>query len=147
MDPAAAPPSPVAGALQRAVQTASRVVAAEMHPAMDAVTQSQDALAAEMRALDHEMATVTAVLHTVKLDPHTSARMDDTRAVLARTKRKLTTIRGRLGRLRMYEESDRLHLAETQLIDLRDAAGASAADHDRVHVIPDQPWQDGDGAD
>lgn len=116
------------------------MVGAEMEAGMDEVTESQEGLAAQLRLLDDEMASITSVLETVKLDPETSARMEETKEVLRRTKRKLTTIRGRLGRLRMYEESDRLHLTETQLVDT--SASGRGTEAAQVNISTDDLWDD-----
>lgn len=136
--PARAANPAVADALELIIAEATKMVAAEIEPAMDEVTESQEGLAAQLRLLDDEMASITSVLETVKLDPETSARMEETKEVLRRTKRKLTTIRGRLGRLRMYEESDRLHLTETQLIDV--AAAGRGTEPAHVHISTDDLW-------
>lgn len=105
----------VVEALELIIRDAAQLSKQQTDNAMGNVEVSQQGLAKELQQLDDEMDQITRVLETVTLDPDTSARMEDTRASLKRTKRKLTTIRGRLGRLRIFEESDRLRLMERKL--------------------------------
>lgn len=96
--------------LLQLIQRAAIAARAHTEPALNNLKNSQLTLEAELGKLDAELQRITTVLETVTLDPQTSDLMEQTRQCLRRTKSKLTTIRGRLGRLRMYEESDRLRL-------------------------------------
>lgn len=117
-NPSPNPANPaVLDALELIIGEATKIVASEIEPAVDSVAASQQGLESQLRQLDAEMSSITTILDSVTLDPETSARMEETKEVLRRTRKKLTTIRGRLGRLRTYEESDRLHLSEQKLID------------------------------
>lgn len=107
----------IENAIRLVIAEATKQVAVEIKPALDEVALSQDGLESQLKLLDKEMAAITNVLEKVTLDPETSARMEETKEVMRRSKRKLTTIRGRLGRLRTYEESHRLHLSARQLVD------------------------------
>lgn len=127
-------------AIQKAIRQieaeAKRHVAIEIKPALEEVAVSQDGLESQLKLLDGEMSAITTVLEKVTLDPETSARMEATKEVMKRTKRKLTTIRGRLGRLRMYEESDRLHLTERQLVE----RNSSTKSKTTKHISTDELW-------
>lgn len=101
----------VEAALRAAFLKAGAAADARSADAMARVQLSQGGLIAELGALDAEMERVTAVVEGVSLDPETSRLMDLSRESLQRTKKKLNTVRGRLGRLRTHEESDRLRLA------------------------------------
>lgn len=127
----------VADALDLIIGEATKLVSAEIEPALKEVALSQDGLEGQLRHLDEEMTNITSVLEKVTLDPETSARMEQTKEVLRRTKRKLTTIRGRLGRLRMYEESDRLHLTQRQLVE-RTQPGTGTLP---AHISTDDLWE------
>lgn len=102
-------------AILQIIQQAS--IASETHsiPALNNLSTSQDGLERELQHLDEEVKRVTDILETVTLDPETSARLEETQNCLNRTKKKLLTIRARLGRLRTYEESDRLQLSLREL--------------------------------
>lgn len=135
---ASASAKPLQQALAQIIQNASVATATHVDPAVQQLTESQDGLEAELRRLDDEMASVTSVLETVTLDPETSARMKETQECLKRTKKKLITIRGRLGRLRTYEEGDRLRLTERSLDVFYDGSASVGAveDTEGSNVLP-----------
>lgn len=135
---ASAANSAVLDALELIIGEATKVVASEIEPAVDNVSASQQGLESRLRQLDAEMSSITTILDSVTLDPETSARMEETKDVLRRTRKKLTTIRGRLGRLRTYEESDRLQLSEQRLMDRRTAGRISEV----LHLSTDDLWSE-----
>ncbi|KAI0565566.1 hypothetical protein FGB62_17g221 [Gracilaria domingensis] len=92
------------------IRSASESVSKHTQASVNSLKVSQLSLETELRKLDTEMQRITNVLETVTLDPHASELMEQTRQCLGRTKTKLITIRGRLGRLKTYEECDRLEL-------------------------------------
>lgn len=97
-------------ALLQLIQRASEAASAHTQPALQRLNGSQLSLEQELKHLDTEMQRITDTLQTVTLDPHTSKLMQEIAQCLKRTRIKLTTIRGRLGRLKVYEELDRLQL-------------------------------------
>eukprot|EP00177_Eucheuma_denticulatum_P006083 GFKZ01011094.1.p1 GENE.GFKZ01011094.1~~GFKZ01011094.1.p1 ORF type:complete len:179 (+),score=29.51 GFKZ01011094.1:279-815(+) len=121
-NPGHAPPAREANpvvldALEMIIRTATTTVSEEIDPAIKDMHLSQQGLESQLNKLDSEMTSITKVLKEVTLDPQTSARMQETREVLNRTKEKLTTIKNRLEGLRAYEERDRLHLVEHELVE------------------------------
>lgn len=116
----AAPRSDVSVTSQKALATIKRDVRAtiaersaytesEQAPAIRSLSQSQQELGKQLSALLNEMAQVSKIVEGLSLDPETSKNMDDARASLRRSRSKLVTIKGRLGRLRAFEQSHRLH--------------------------------------
>ncbi|PXF49834.1 hypothetical protein BWQ96_00486 [Gracilariopsis chorda] len=97
-------------ALLQLIQRASEAASAHTEPALKRLKSSQHSLEEELKHLDAEMQRITETLETVTLDPQTSKLMEEVGQCLKRTRVKLTTIRGRLGRLKVYEELDRLRL-------------------------------------
>lgn len=136
--PASAANSAVLDALELIIGEATKVVASEIEPAVYNVSVSQQGLESRLQQLDAEMSSITTILDSVTLDPETSARMEETKDVLRRTRKKLTTIRGRLGRLRTYEESDRLQLSDQRLLD-RNAPGRG---DEVLHLSTDDLWSE-----
>lgn len=83
-------------------------------PALRDAEASQNALTARLDVLDAELTRVTDAVETASAQSTRLAQlMADTSAVLSRTRRKLTTVRGRVGRLRNFENADRLELSVT----------------------------------
>jgi hypothetical protein len=111
---AAAAPAAVSAAIRNRADIESTIratvascVAASMDAQADAVSglaASQAELSGELVALIHDMNRVSDVVEGLSLDPATSRRMVDARDSLQRT-------RTRLGRLRGFEESQRLRVA------------------------------------
>lgn len=116
----------VLDALEMIIRTATTTVSEEIDPAINDMHLSQQGLESQLNKLNSEMTRITNALEEVTLDPQTSERMQKTREVLDRTKKKLTNIRGRLGRLRVYEECDRLHLVEHKLVEKGEAGRGTA---------------------
>jgi hypothetical protein len=118
---AAAAPAAVSAAIRNRADIESTIratvascVAASMDAQADAVSglaASQAELSGELVALIHDMNRVSDVVEGLSLDPATSRRMVDARDSLQRTRTRLVTVRGRLGRLRGFEESQRLRVA------------------------------------
>lgn len=94
------------------VACASRAAAAQA-AALSGVAESQRDLAGQLDVLEAEMLRVAAVVDSVALDPAAmdpaaTAHMADARDSLARSRTRLVTVRGRLGRLRGFEQRERL---------------------------------------
>lgn len=102
-------------AVSQLVRHSARMTQKYIDPAIKQMNSSQNTLETELQRLTLEMEAITKILESVTLDPETSARMEDTRECLRRTNRKLTIIRGRLSRLRVFEERDGLQLTMYEL--------------------------------
>ena len=113
-------PSPraaITSSLTAIVQDGALLSQTQISPSIALLFESQPALESQLRRADAQLEKIKVSTERVSLDPQTSARMEQTREVLKRTKRKLAVIRGRLGRLREYEESDKLMLMERKMTD------------------------------
>lgn len=136
--PARAANPAVLDALEMIINEATKIVDTEINPVATSVADSQKGLETQLVQLDIEMTNITKTLETVTLDPKTSERMEETRDVLKRTRRKLNAIRGRIGKLRMYEESDRLHLVEPPRSDI--TSDVSGHTETTAVITPDDLW-------
>jgi hypothetical protein len=76
--------------------------------ALSDLTESQAELSSHLLKLLAEMGTISSAVEGLTLDPATYSHMEAARESLRRSRSKLITVRGRLGRLRGFEESDRL---------------------------------------
>jgi hypothetical protein len=79
--------------------------------AVSSLAASQLELSEVLTALLQDMDRVSGVVEGLSLDPATSRHIADARDSLQRTRTRLITVRGRLGRLRGFEESQRLRVA------------------------------------
>lgn len=121
----------VAAALQSTVLAQS----ATQSTALARVAESQAALQAQVEALDVEMTRVSVIVEGLSLDPATSRHMHDARDSLQRSRTRLVSVRGRLGRLRGFEESQRLQpLAplDTELVE-RGVSGVTGGEKQVNH--------------
>lgn len=98
----------VASAVRGTVVACGARAATAQAAALSGVAASQAELAGQLDALEAEMARVAAVVDGLALDPAASGHMADARDSMARSRVRLVTVRGRLGRLRGFEESQRL---------------------------------------
>lgn len=89
------------------VACASRAAAAQA-VALSSVAESQLELAGQLDALETEMVRVAAVVDSLGMDAAAAGHMADARDSLARSRTRLVTVRGRLGRLRGFEQRERL---------------------------------------
>lgn len=89
------------------VACASRAAAAQA-VALSGVVESQLELAGQLDALETEMVRVAAVVDSLAMDPAAAGHMAAARDSLARSRTRLVTVRGRLGRLRGFEQRERL---------------------------------------
>lgn len=94
------------------IQKGKAAVDAELTPALEGVELSQDSLMNELRALNAEMERVTQNIDKIGVDEVTLRRLKESKESLARTKKTLLRVHARLGKLRTFENSDRLRRAD-----------------------------------
>jgi hypothetical protein len=141
----------VASAVRATVSAVTGAAAASQAAALSGVAASQAALAAQLDALDAEMTRVAAVVEDLSLDPANSRHMAEARDSLARSRTRLVGVRGRLGRLRGLEESQRLRgvaRPETEMRLVGAAVGHSPPPPpDADGAVPEAEERDGPGRD
>jgi hypothetical protein len=103
---------PVRSAIRDEARTVCRTlsgIARDGHAAALADLRiSQAELSSHLLKLLAEMESISSAVEGLTLDPATYSHMEAARESLRRSRSKLITVRGRLGRLRAFEESDRL---------------------------------------
>ncbi len=107
----------VEAVLTAVLETGNAAVTAEINPALDGVELSQDSLLKELRMLHAEMDRISTNIGKIGVDELTLRRLKEAKESLARTKKTLLKVHGRLGKLRTYEESHRLHRTDTEMVE------------------------------
>lgn len=98
--------------LTQLIRKGKAAVDAELTPAVEGVEQSQDVLVGELQALNAEMQRLTARIDSIGVDEVILRRLKESKESLARTKKTLLRVHARLGKLRTFENSDRLRRAD-----------------------------------
>lgn len=108
------------------------------------VADSQVALSKQLNVLLEEMSRVNSAIDGLSLDPETSSYLNTARDSLQQSRARLIKVRGRLGRLRGFEESQRLRLANPPETEMHSVGGQSST-KGAAHAV-DGPGEH-DGAD
>lgn len=96
-----------------AIQSARSIWISETGDALSSAEQSQIALEKQLDALDRDMKqAATALTTTATIGGIASHTIHQTQECLIRARRKLTTVRARVGRLRALEEAQRLSFVQ-----------------------------------
>jgi hypothetical protein len=111
--------SAVRNVVQSTVRKLSTVARTGQATALEELTKSQAELYAQLSILLAEMEDISSAVDGLTLDPATSVHMQAAKDSLTRSRTKLVTVRGRLGRLRGFEESDRLFRVQQPATELR----------------------------
>jgi hypothetical protein len=111
--------SAVRNVVRSTVRKLSTVAHAGQASAIEELTKSQAELSAQLSKLLAEMEHISSAVEGLTLDPATSTHMQAAKESLTRSRTKLVTVRGRLGRLRGFEESDRLFRVQHPATELR----------------------------
>lgn len=94
--------------LRKLLDEGSVVVERELGPAMSNVESTQIELDKELQAICDEMERITGTVGEFGVNEHVRKRLAECKESLVRTKRTLTAVNARLGRLRKYEDAQRL---------------------------------------
>jgi hypothetical protein len=130
---------PVRSAIRDDARTVCRTlagIARDRHAAALAdLRVSQAELSSHLSKLLSEMESISSAVEGLTLDPATYSHMEAARESLRRSRSKLITVRGRLGRLRGFEESDRLFNVSS----LEASAGTGTSIKKTPFVAPGEP--------
>ncbi len=99
--------------LDKLLTEGSAAVERELGPAMSNVESTQVELEKELRAICDEMERITSTLGQFGVSGHVRKRLTECKESLMRTKRTLTAVNARLGRLRKYDDAQRLRREDT----------------------------------
>lgn len=99
--------------ISTAIQSARSIWLSETNNALSSAEQSQIALEKQLDALERDIKqAATALTTTATVGSIASHTIHQTQECLIRARRKLTTVRARVGRLRALEEAQRLSIAQ-----------------------------------
>lgn len=104
-----APPASNAAVVSEAMEFAKLTWLSETNEALTSAEASQHSLKKQLDELEKEMQqAATALSSTGTVSEVVSRNILEAQESLLRTRRKLTTVRARVGRLRTFEEAKRL---------------------------------------
>lgn len=99
-------------AIRAAVQAASTIWSSQTASSLDSAEDSQQALKKQLDALEKDMhMAANALAATGSISEITTRSINEAQECLLRAKRKLVSVRARVGRLRTFEEAHRLSVA------------------------------------
>lgn len=98
-------------AIREVIQSAKAVWHSETDQALSSAEESQDVLEKQLDALEEDLKRAAAALTATGVVGNNAFRIiHQAQESITRARRKLTTVRARMGRLRTFEEAHRLSI-------------------------------------